>query len=103
MRSYSGRVRWVYARSPIYAFHAKLPIPPELAVITPKRFWSGQITREAIIETCNRYKPELVVLPASARNSEWQPVLGRSYEVVNNDGKNALYVTKELAILGNSR
>ncbi len=92
MKACADQTAWVYARSPIYAFHAGLPVPPELAVVTPKRFWSGQITVEAIVETCSRYKPELLVLPLTGSNTEWKLLLDREYALAATDAKNALYV-----------
>lgn len=95
MLSYGERVRWVYARAPIYAFHAKLAIPPELAVVTPKRFWSGQITREQIISICSRYEPELLILPETAKNGEWAPLLSRKYHEAVHDNRNTLYIAND--------
>ena len=62
MRRYAGRTRWVYARSSICAFHAKLPVPPELAVLVRKRFWSGQISDAQILAVIQRYAPEQILV-----------------------------------------
>jgi hypothetical protein len=44
MKIYAGQTKWVYAADGMYPFQARLPVPPELAIVMPKRFWSGQIT-----------------------------------------------------------
>jgi hypothetical protein len=62
MREHAAGTRWVYARSTICAFHAGLPVPPELAVVVKKRFWSGQISDAGILEIIHRYAPEQIVV-----------------------------------------
>jgi 4-amino-4-deoxy-L-arabinose transferase-like glycosyltransferase len=62
MREHAARARWVYVCSTIYAFHARLPVPPELAVVVKKRFWSGQISDAEILEIIRRYAPEQIVV-----------------------------------------
>lgn len=63
MRRYAGRTHWVCAQAVIYPFHARLPVPPELAVVIAKRFWSGQMSAAEIVAICRRYKPEQILLP----------------------------------------
>lgn len=68
MTQYRDGTRRVFIDRVIYAFHAKIPVPPELAVIPSKRIWSGQITPTEIIEKLEQYKPEQIVLFGSLRN-----------------------------------
>jgi hypothetical protein len=51
MKEYAGRTHWVYAQQVIYALHAGLPVPLELAVVTLKRFWSDQVSTAEVVET----------------------------------------------------
>lgn len=97
MKEYASRTKWVYSESGIYPFHARLPVPPELAIVMPKRFWSGQITTQQIIETCKRYQTEMLVLPVNTDTSEWKSVLDTDYSLVTTDNKNLLYVAKRIA------
>ena len=53
----------------------------------PKRFWSGQITTREIVETCNRYQPELLVLPMTANKDEWKGLLDSEYVLTSIDKK----------------
>jgi hypothetical protein len=95
MKEFAGRTRWVYCEDGSYPFHAGLPVPPELAIIMPKRFWSGQISTAAVLETCEHYKPELVVLPfATAKEGEWKSHLGAEYDFACDDAKSSLYIAK---------
>ena len=98
MKEYASRTKWVYSESGIYPFHAKLLVPPELAIIMPKRFWSGQITTKEIVETCRRYQPELIVLPIAGNKFEWKPLLDGQYVATSIDKKNVLYVAKRVNI-----
>ncbi|MEM7799800.1 MAG: phospholipid carrier-dependent glycosyltransferase [Chloroflexota bacterium] len=47
---------------PIYAVRADRAIPPELAVLTLKRFNNGNISQSEIVDVLNRYQPEYVLL-----------------------------------------
>jgi 4-amino-4-deoxy-L-arabinose transferase-like glycosyltransferase len=92
MKAYGGSTHWVYVRfsKEVYAFHARLPMPPELAMVTLKRFWSGQISTEQILDTCRRYKPDQVLLDPSEVTSQWKGFL-TNYSIVYQDKWNVLY------------
>ena len=62
MRAGGPRTQWIYTRATMYAFHAKLRVIPELAVMPLKRFWSGQITRTEILAVVKRFRPEQLLL-----------------------------------------
>lgn len=95
MKDYSTSSRWAYSDDVIYAFHAGLPVPPELAVITPKRFWSGQITTQQLIDACKHYQPELIILTSTtASYSEWREFLNSKYLAVASEKIYTLYVAK---------
>jgi hypothetical protein len=97
IREYAGRTHWIYVRytREAYAFHAGLLMPPELAVVSLKRFWSGQITTQEIVDTCERYKPEQVLLNASDVTTEWRGFL-KDYSVVYQDADTLLFVRASL-------
>jgi hypothetical protein len=96
MKIYAGQTKWVYAADGMYPFQARLPVPPELAIVMPKRFWSGQITTTEIIDTCRRYQPEMIILPKPGGDAEWQPFLKAGYFAAGEDAKNVLYVANRL-------
>ncbi|SPE59575.1 membrane hypothetical protein [Verrucomicrobia bacterium] len=96
MRRYAGQTHWVCAQSVIYPFHARLPVPPELAVVMAKRFWSGQMTAAEIVGICRRYKPEQILLPNAPLGSEWKEFLASGYGVAQSDKDFVLYVDKAL-------
>jgi len=95
MRQYAPGTHWAYADPVIYPFHAQVPVPPELAIVMLKRFWSGQITVEAVVATCKRYHAEQLVLPATP-SSKWDELLASDYLAVCAERGWALYVARTL-------
>ena len=61
LRAHAAGTRWVVTGNLIAAFWARLPVPPELAVIPLKRIWSGQIDAREVKACLDRYQPELVL------------------------------------------
>jgi 4-amino-4-deoxy-L-arabinose transferase-like glycosyltransferase len=96
MRQYAGRTHWVYAQAVIYPFHAGLAVPPELAVMVLKRFWSGQITTADIVEICRRYKPEQLLLFHEHAGHEWKGLLDADYTVAYEDSTVVLFVSNRI-------
>jgi hypothetical protein len=95
-KEYAGRTHWSYAQPVIYPFHAGLLVPPELAVVMPKRFWSGQITTEQIVDTCRRYKPEQILLYTARISTPWESLLRQSYSSVYHDNELTLYISNSI-------
>src|SRR5436309_2332335 len=62
LKRHAARTHWIFTDRVIYAFWARLPVPPELAVIPSKRIWSGQITETDVLECLERYRPEQILL-----------------------------------------
>jgi 4-amino-4-deoxy-L-arabinose transferase-like glycosyltransferase len=98
VRACAGRTRWAYVRrtKEAYAFHAGLLVPPELAVVTLKRFWSDQINEEEIVEICRRYKPEQVLVSRAEITGRWRDFLA-SYSVVYEGESDVLYVLNSVS------
>ena len=95
MKEYAYRTHWVYSDNAIYPFHARLPMPPELAVVTPKRFWSGQITVEIIVQTCKQRQVEQLVLDTSKTGQAWKEWLNAGNLIAYQHRDYVLYVAKE--------
>ena len=97
MREYADRTHWVYVRygKEICPFHAQLPMPPEIAVVTLKRYWSDQITTGEIVETCKRYQVEQLLLNPAKIEDDWKGFLN-DYDIVYQDTNSVLYVAKRI-------
>ena len=65
LSNHAAQTRWVFTDRAVYAFWARLPVPPELAVIPRKRFWSGSITETEVLKCLERYRPEQILLVTS--------------------------------------
>ena len=59
---YAPETNWVVTDLPMYAFRARLLVPPELAVFSSKRLETGNLTEAQIIDAIRQYKPEQVLL-----------------------------------------
>jgi hypothetical protein len=59
---YAPKTEWMATDLPMFAYRAGLLDPPNLAVITSKRYTSGLITEDEIIQTIKDYQPGMVLL-----------------------------------------
>lgn len=94
MKEYADRTNWAFADNPIFPFHARLLVPPELAVVTPKRFWSKQIAVGDIVAICRRRRVQQVLLDSARIEQEWKDWLQGGYSVAYQDGNYVLYLAK---------
>jgi hypothetical protein len=54
--------QWVFTDSPIYAFYANLPVPPEIAVFSIKQFVSGNLNHADLYSILSKYRPAQILL-----------------------------------------
>ncbi len=59
---YKEDTSWLLTDVPIYGFYAGINIPPEIAVLSRKRFASGVIDQEFISQLMEKYHPEQIVI-----------------------------------------
>ncbi len=62
MIKYAPETSWAVTDLPMYAFRARLLVPPELAVFSSKRLETGNLTEARIIAVIRQYQPEQVML-----------------------------------------
>ena len=99
MKRYKPLARWLYAEEPVWAFHSGIPLPPDLAVVVAKRFWSGEFTDARLVKDLQSYKPELILLKKDSNPRPFQKLLDAEYAPIYSDGENLLYVLKSIARL----
>jgi hypothetical protein len=77
----------------MYLFHAGLKVPPELAVLSLKRFWSRQISADRIYTLLGKYKPEVVLIGRESLSGvlERFELDAPEYRVVGGDSTSVLY------------
>jgi len=92
IREQAPTTHWIYVQfdNEIYAFQTQLLMPPELAMVSLKRFWSGQITTSEIIATCQHYKPEQILLRNNDMMSDWTAFLA-DYNIAYQNKTYTLY------------
>lgn len=75
---------WVFSDRPMYAFQAGLSMPPPIAALTRKRFLSGTITDEMLLDVLRTYRPEYVLLERFFRDysQEFVKAVGEDYELL---------------------
>jgi hypothetical protein len=82
--------RYLYSDEPVYSFHAGIPIPPNLAVLPLKRFWSGDMTNARLAAELETVRPELMLLKNDTRERPFQRLLQSEYRLVYQDAKHRL-------------
>ncbi len=87
LRAHAGGVQWLFTTHLLSAFWAGLPVPPELAVLPRKRWWSGQMSPEALRAALERHRPELIHLPGPhLRDWGLEGFLAQHYQPVDAEG-----------------
>lgn len=101
VRQYKSSTLWVFARGPglCYAFHEGLLVPPELIILSKKRFWAGRITEADVLRYVERYQPGLLFLPKQTERMlpGWESFLAKNYTFVHEHPLVLLFVHNRLA------
>ena len=96
MWDYASQTNWVYTDRPMFAFRAKLPVPPYLAVISNKRIAAGDLTDDQILEILVEYQPEQF-FPARYDLPVIQEYMSiRNFRRVDSSKKFRLYVRNDI-------
>jgi hypothetical protein len=96
MNKYAPETNWVVTDLPMYAFRARLPVPPNLAVFSVKRFETGNLSEAEIVETIREYHPEQVLLGRYTYPTVEEFLKGRYY-LIHSKGFMKLYIRNDLA------
>ncbi len=99
LRRHAPRARWMFTRHTIYTFHAQVPVPPPLAVLPAKRFWSGRLSEADLLREVQAWRPEILLLGEDEFSAGWGPWLESSYALVAQAQDLSLYVHKDIADL----
>ncbi len=92
MKHHAPHTKWAFAQREIYAFHAGLMVPPELAVTSLKRFWAQQISPEEITFLSDKYPPEQILIDETQVRFEWGLLEKTDYIEVLSQGQLRLFV-----------
>ncbi|MDR3377433.1 MAG: hypothetical protein P4M10_02000, partial [Verrucomicrobiae bacterium] len=101
LKKYQGQAKWGFSQHAILMAQAGYVLPPEIAVLPQKRYWTGNITESTVLEFVQRYQCEVLVLysgrelPESAgAGTGWSKFVEDNYVEVWSDGKEHIFVTK---------
>jgi hypothetical protein len=83
--------RFIYTDEPVYSFHSGIPLPPQLAILSLKRLWSGDMTNARLVEELRATPPGLMLLGNSTRELPFGDWLNREYRLVYQDAQHRLY------------
>jgi hypothetical protein len=88
--------QFMFTDQPIYSFHAQIPMPPHLAMISLKRLWSGDLSNAQIASEIATIKPGLILLANDTREVPFQDSLDSEYRLVYQDNTDRLYALKSI-------
>lgn len=90
---------FLYTDEPIYSFHAGIPLPPQLGVISLKRFWSGDLTGARFVQELKAAEPGLILLKNTARELAFSDWLNAEYKLIYEDFEHRLYARRSVLAL----
>ena len=88
---------FMFSDQPIYSFHADIPMPPHLAVLSLKRHWSGDMSSARLTAELTAIKPGLILLGNTPGEVPFQDLLNGEYRLVYQDSKDRLYALASIA------
>jgi hypothetical protein len=97
---YKPYTQYMFTDQPIYSFHSGVPVPPHLAMLSLKRFWTGEMTNERLVSELEAVKPGIMLLANDSKELPYQDLLMREYQVVYTDDANRLLALKSIARKG---
>ena len=95
MTKFAPETHWVVTDLPMYAFRARLPVPPNLAVFSQKRVETGNLTEEQLLETIKEWNPEQVLL-GRFQFPRVEAYLRQDYRIVHATANIKLYIRRDL-------
>lgn len=99
MRQYQRQTHWCYSSEGAWAFQGGMLVPPELVLLTSKRFLSGSLTIGKVLDIARRYNPEVVLLNRAKLSGmpEWEKWVEADYVLCEQDPVHELWVARRLA------
>jgi hypothetical protein len=86
----------IYTDQPVFSFYAGIPMPPNLAIVSLKRLWSGDMTNDRIAAELWNTKPGVILLANDTRALPFDDLLASEYGLVYMDDKHRLYAQKAM-------
>jgi hypothetical protein len=87
----------MFADQPIYSFHSGISVPPRLAILSLKRFWTGEMSNARLVSELEAARPGLMLLVNDPGERCFQDLLNGDYQLVYEDAASRLYALKSIA------
>ena len=94
--NYAERTHFLFTDRPMYAFRSGVPVSPGLAVITQKRYSTGDPTQEQIYSILLETKPEQVILTRFDHPAVQRYMQPRNFIRVDKSPVSRHYVMREI-------
>lgn len=62
LSDFADQTNWIFSDRATYPFYAGLPVPPEIAVFSRKRFFGETLDNQTLVSVMETYHPEQVLL-----------------------------------------
>lgn len=93
---YKPFTEFLFTTEAVFAFHTGIPLPPKLATLSLKRFWTGDMTNAKLVEEMRAVHPGILLLASDTRELPFQELLRTDYRLVYSDGTHRLYVLPKI-------
>lgn len=95
MNEHATETHWVVTDLPMFAFRARLPVPPHLAVFSAKRVLTGNLTEDQVLNTIRSWQPEQVLL-GRFQFPAVENYLEQNYTLILSKADYKLYLRRDL-------
>lgn len=97
LMAHQAQTNWLLTDLPMFGFQSHLKVPPEIAVFSQKRLQSRNLTSADLINICDHYQPEQVLLGRFPEiKTDLQPILAQRYTLQFAQKNITLYLRKDL-------
>jgi hypothetical protein len=96
MSKYVDKTKHLFTDRPMYAFRSGIPVHPYLAVITTKRYATGQPSQEEILSILLETKPEQVILSRFNIPAVQEYMETRNFVRVDSSPRSRHYVKRDI-------
>jgi 4-amino-4-deoxy-L-arabinose transferase-like glycosyltransferase len=96
IRNFANKTHYLFTDRPMYAFRSQVPVYPGLAVITEKRYATGEPSQEEITSILEVTKPEQIILSRFNLPAVNEYMRTRNYVRIDNSPRSRHYVMQKI-------
>jgi hypothetical protein len=95
LQRHLSKGNWLFTQDPIFAFHLGLLVPPDYAVVSKKRVWSGEDPIQLAQTVVDRYEPGWLLIEHDYLQVLRRQIARGHYERVWTDQARSLYIRSQ--------